>query len=246
MIEHNLLQLRHTWRATLWIFISPFFFLIGMCWGVGSLVNPQAGGFEGISYLAFIAPGLLAVTAMQQGAMEGAWPILDKVMWRQTYLAMLSTPLGINQILLGEMSWLTLRLLAISLFFWLGMLGLGLIHTPWAILALPVVVLTGLAFAMPFTALSGVSQNDRIFILLFRIGIMPLFLLAGAFFPIDRLPSPLQSVAWLTPTFHWVAWARELILGTPQLPLDLLHLTVLLFFVGSGTLLARWTLSRRL
>jgi lipooligosaccharide transport system permease protein len=130
--------------------------------------------------------------------------------------------------------------------FFVAMLVFGTVRSPWGVLAFPTAVLTGLAFGMPVAALSSVLPNDSGYTVLFRLGITPLFLLGGTFFPIDRLPLALQAVAWVTPLFHGVALARGLTLGTLQPGVAVLHLAVLVACVLAGVVAAEIMFRRQL
>jgi lipooligosaccharide transport system permease protein len=246
VVEHNLLTFRHTWRAYATSLVVPFLFLAAMGLGLGSLVDRRGGSVQGVSYLVFIAPGLMAASAMQAGAAEGAWPIMGKIRWNRIYHSMLASPLSIDDLLLGELATMALRLLVTSGVFFVAMLVFGTVRSGWGVLAWPSAALTGLAFATPVTALSAVLRNDSGYSLLFRLGIVPLFLLGGAFFPIDRLPGAVQVVAWVTPLYHGVALARGLTMGGLQLPVAAVHVAVQLLYVIAGLLIARYTFRRQL
>lgn len=246
VVEHNARTYRRTWRSALPSFVSPFMYLAAMGLGLGSLIDRQSGGVDGVSYITFLAPGLLAATAMQLGTVLGAWPIMARIRWDRIYLSMLASPLGIDQVLLGELTWMALRLLLTSAVFLLAMVVFGTVHTPVALLAVPAGVLTGLAFAAPVAALTPVLPNESGYNLVFRLGITPLFLLGGAFFPVERLPLPLQVVAWATPLFHGVSLSRDAGLGRLGPGTAALHVAVLLAFIVAGYLVARVTFRRQL
>jgi lipooligosaccharide transport system permease protein len=246
VVEHNGRTFRRTWRSALASFVSPFMLLAAMGLGLGSLVDRQRGGVDGVNYITFLAPGLLAATAMQLGSMLGAWPIMARIRWDRIYLSMLASPLGIDQVLLGELAWMAIRLLLTTAVFLAAMAAFGTVHTPLALLTVPAGVLTGLAFAAPVTALTALLPNESGYNLLFRLGITPLFLLGGAFFPADRLPLPLQVVAWITPLFHGVSLSRGVALARLGPGMAALHVAVLLAFIVVGYLLARVTFTRKL
>src|SRR5207248_479463 len=136
----------------------------------------------------------------------------------KTYIAMLATPLGTRDVLAGHLAWMAVRLSLTCSAFLLAMGVFGTLHSGLAVLALPAAVLTGLAFAAPITAFSATLSNDAGFALLFRVGIMPLFLFSGVFFPVDRLPGLLRPVAYATPLWHGVDLCRGLTLGSGLTP----------------------------
>ena len=246
VVEHNALAYRRAWRGTLTGVVSPFLFLGAMGWGLGTLVSRHTGDVSGVDYLTFLAPGLLAATAMQTGALAGMWPILGNVRWTRLYDAMLATPLGVDDILVGEVVWIGVRLLFFSSIFFVAMVAFGTVVSPWGLLAVPAAVLTGVAFMTPITAFAATVRDATWFHLIHRLGLTPLFLLGGTFFPIGRLPGALQAVAWATPLFHGVELTRDLTLGRPQLGVDILHACVLAALFAAGVLAARVTFRRHL
>lgn len=244
VFEYEWAIYRRVWRGLLTTsFIGPVLFLASIGLGLGSLVNRGRG--VGMPYLEFLAPALLVTACMQAAVAETTYPVMGKLKWNQTYDAILSTPLGISDIVFGELAWYAFRLAIVAAAFLVAMAAFGVVRTPLGALALGVGVLTGLAFAMPVYALTTTRQNDAAFAVLFRFVIGPLFLFSGTFFPLERLPAALQAVAWALPLAHGVALSRDAVRGTAT-PADLLHIAVLVAYVVSGTLVARVTLRRRL
>jgi lipooligosaccharide transport system permease protein len=247
VLEHNLMVYRRTWKGSIFAsFVSPVLFLGAMGFGLGSLIaRGPSRTVEGVSYLAFLAPGLLAATAMQSAWGETTYPILARIQWLRTYEGMLATPIGVLDVLAGEFSWLALRLALGSCAFFLVMLLFGTVHSGVALLAIVVAVLTGLAFGAPILAFTASQRKDTGFPFIGRFVITPLFLLGGVFFPIHQLPQLVQAVAWLTPLAHGVALARGLSIGQAP-PSSWIHLAVLLAYAATGMVVARVTLKRRL
>jgi lipooligosaccharide transport system permease protein len=247
VVEHNALVYRREWRGSVMVsFFTPLFFLASIGIGLGTLVNRGSGGVSGVPYIDFLAPGLLAATTMQTAAFECMYPILGKIMWDKVYDAMLATPMAVRDLLAGEVAWMALRLVLVSSIFWLVMAVFGVARTPESLLAIPVAALTGLAFATPIIAYTSTKRNDSGFAAITRFAIMPMFLFAGAFFPIGRLPGLLQAVAWMTPLAHGVALCRSLVLGNVVGGDALLHVTVLAAYAGGGIVVARALLIKRL
>jgi lipooligosaccharide transport system permease protein len=248
ILEHNALVYRRTWRGSIFAsFVSPILFLAAIGLGLGTLVSrgsPQ--GVNGVSYLDFLAPGLLATATMQTAFSETTYRLMARIRWAGTYDAMLATPLSVRDIRNGELTWLALRLLLVALLFFVAMVLFHTLHSATAALTVPVAALNGLAFAAPMIAFTATQQTDTGFAVIGRFVITPLFLLGGAFFPIDRLPSVIQAVAWLTPLAHGVALTRGLSLGTIALPAGLLHLGVLIAYTAAGAVAAGIALERRL
>ena len=247
VLEHNLIVYRRTWKGSVFMsFVSPILFLAAMGFGLGSLISRgPVRTVDGLSYLVFLAPGLLVATAMQSGYVETTYPIMARIQWERTYEGMLATPLRVLDLLAGEFGWLAFRLGLGSVAFFLVMLLFGTVHSWLGVLAIMVSVLTGLAFAAPILAWSATRRTDNSFALIGRFLITPLFLLGGVFFPIHQLPQLVQGIAWLTPLAHGVALARSLSVGVLP-PSAGIHLAVLLLYTAAGIIAARITLQRRL
>ena len=247
VVEHNALVFRRIWRGTIMVsFFTPLFFLAAMGLGLGGFVNRGAGGVGGVPYIEFLAPGLIAATTMQTAAFECMYPILGKIMWDRIYDAMLATPLRVRDLVAGEVTWVTLRLLMVGSIFWVVMAVFGVVHSPVTLLVIPAAALNGLAFATPIMAFTATRRNDAGFASIFRFVITPLFLLGGAFFPISKLPLFLQAVAWATPLAHGVALCRGLVLGNLLAGEVLLHIAVMAAYAVAGLILAEVLFLRRL
>jgi lipooligosaccharide transport system permease protein len=246
-LEHNLLVYRRTWRGTAFTTIlTPILFLSAMGVALGSLV-PRLDEFGGVSYLVFLAPGLMAAQAMQTATIESSWPLLAGFKWVKSFEAAIATPQTPRDIVLGHLYWLIVRISLVTGVFLLVMFVFGAVVSPLALAAWPAAVLTGLAFGMPMAAFTATRRNEGSFPVIFRFIITPLFLFSGTFFPIDRLPDAIQPVAWLTPLYHGVAMTRSLALGEAIDPAALaIHTAVLVALAAGGTLVALWTFRRRL
>ena len=247
VLEHHLTVYRRTWKGSVFMsFVSPVLFLAAMGLGLGSLISRgPSRTVDGLSYLVFLAPGLLAASAMQSAYVETTYPIMARIQWQRTYEGMLATPIAVLDVLAGELGWLTLRLALGSSAFFIVMLLFGTIHSVMAPLAILAAILTGLAFAAPILAWTATRRTDQSFALIGRFVITPLFLLGGVFFPLRQLPHLVQGIAWVTPLAHGVALARSASLGVLA-PSDGIHVAVLLLYAAIGIATARITLQRRL
>jgi lipooligosaccharide transport system permease protein len=247
VLERYLAVYRRTWRGTLFLtFLSPLLYLAAMGLGLGGFIDRQGTAIEGVPYLAFLAPGMLAAQAMNTATFESTYPVMGGIMWQKTYIGMLATPIRVRDILFGHLLFLTFRLVLVAGVFLAVMYLFGATRSPLAVLALPAAVLTGLAFAAPIVAFSATQRNDSGFAYLFRFGVTPLFLFSGTFFPVDRLPDLLERVAVLTPLFHGVALARDLSLDRVEPGSALIHVAVLLAYLVLGAIAAQILLRRRL
>ena len=247
VIEYNALIYRRIWRGSIAVsFFTPLFFLAAMGIGLGGLVNRASGGVNGVPYLDFLAPGLIAAACMQTAAIEAMYPILAKIMWDKTYDAVLATPVTIPDLIRGEIIWITIRMFVVATMFWIVMFAFGIGHSAEAVLAIPASIVTGLAFATPIMAFTATRRNDSGFAAINRFVIIPLYLLGGTFFPIAKLPLALQVLAWATPLAHGVALTRGVVLGTVTWPDAVLHLLVPLAYFAAGLLIVRALLVKRL
>ena len=248
---YHLTAFRRLWRATFsTAFFTPLFYLTALGLGLGSLIdqNPSAGAsLDGVSYAAFIGPGLLAATGMAIGGLDSTWPVLASMKWSRTFYAMTATPLRAADVVFGHMLWMTARLfIAVGAFAAVMMLfddtrTLG----TWA--AVPAGVLTGLAFAGPtFAWACTVDNTGSSFASYQRFVVMPMFLFSGTFFSVSLLPAPLEVVAWFTPLFHGVSLCRGIALGGAVWWRQLVHITFLSALAIAGTMVGRRTLARRL
>ena len=250
VFEHRWLQYRRTFRSTLFTsFLSPVLFLTAMGLGLGSYVSGSAiDDIGGVPYLVFLAPGLLAATAMQAASFEATFPIMGGLVWNRIYHAMYATPISPRDIALGNLVWIAARLTLISTVFTLVIVLFGAAKSPLIVLAIPAAVLTGMAFAAPIAAFSATQKTPDRFAAIFRFGITPLFLFSGTFFPLDSLPEVLRPLAWVTPLYHGSALSRGLSLGTlvDDPVLALIHVLVLVACVAVGTWAMIRTVERRL
>jgi len=250
VFEHRFLQYRRTFRSSIFSsFLSPALFLTAMGVGLGSYVSSSsATTLGGVSYLGFLAPGLLAATAMQSASFEATFPIMGGLVWNKIFHAMYATPISARDIALGNLAWITARLTFICTVFTAVIVLFGAAASPLVVLAVPAAVLTGLAFAAPIAAFSATQRTPDRFTNIFRFGITPLFLFSGTFFPLASLPAFLQPLAWLTPLYHGVALTRGLSLGTivDDPVFAAVHVVALVAFVAAGTWALLITMERRL
>ncbi len=250
VIEHRAVQYRRTFRSSVFTsFLSPLLFLTAMGLGLGGYVDRSGGAaLGGLSYLQFLAPGLLAATVMQAAAFEATFPIIGGLNWQRTFHAMYATPLSPRDIALGNLLWTAVRIAMIAAVFTVIIVALGAAHSPLVVLGIPVAVLTGMSFAAPIAAFSATQRTPARFNVIFRFGITPLFLFSGTFFPIESLPDVIRPVAWLSPLWHGVDLTRGLVLGTfgEQPTLMLAHLAVLVAVVAAGSWATVIMIERRL
>ena len=241
---------RRTWKGSaVSSFQLPGYFVATMGVGLGGFIDSPGAQRQlgGVSYLEFVAPGLLAATAMQSAIGESTYPVLGNFKWTKVYLSMVATPLSVSSVLLGHLSYLGFRLVLTSAVF-LGVLAaFGLVPgvAGW-LLALVVAVVIGLAHATPVFAYSAWLRDEHGFALLFRLGVMPMFLFSGAFFPVSQLPRLFEWVAYVTPLYHGVEVERMLLTADVAYGPAALHLAYLLLWLVGGAMFAHRTFTRRL
>lgn len=250
-VEAELIAYRRTWRGTvISSFVNPIFFLSAMGLGLGSLVDRGDTGL-GVPYLTFVATGLMAATAMQAGAGDGAFPVMAGIKWRKEFHAIITTPMRPADIVVGRAVWGVIRLTFMLLVFTVIAGLFGALDIGTALLAIPPAVLTGIAFTTVVTAFTATQEDSTSLTTLFRFGITPLFLFSGTFFPIANLPQVFQWIAYATPLFHGVELVRKIALPD-VVPPDVttipiwVHLAYLIAMAAVGLVLAARILDRRL
>ncbi|HXG25914.1 MAG TPA: ABC transporter permease [Candidatus Binatia bacterium] len=250
VIEHRALQYRRTFRASIFSsFGVPLLFLTAMGLGLGGYVdaNPDPR-IAGLTYLQFLAPGLLAASIMQAGSFEASFPILGGVQWNKIFHAMYATPIQPRDVAYGNIVWIAIRLTLVATVFSIVIVAFGATRSALIVVAIPVAVLTGLAFATPIAAFSATQRTPDRFATIFRFGITPLFLFSGTFFPIESLPEVIRPIAWLSPLWHGVDACRALMLDTVGRDplLFAIHVGVLVAITIGGSVAAARTIEARL
>jgi lipooligosaccharide transport system permease protein len=239
--ERSLYLYRRTWLILVSGFFEPLFYLLAVGFGIGALVGSVPGpDGQPVSYQLFVAPALLASSAMNGAIFEVTFNVYGKLRWDKVYDAMLATPLGVGDIALGEIAWALFRGLLYAIGFVLVMAVLGLIRSPFFLLAVPAAMLLGFAFAAVGMAATTFVRSWQDFDLI-QLVILPLFLFSATFYPISTYPDALQIVVQLTPLYHGVDLIRSLALGIIG-PSLLVHVAYLLAMGIAGL----YVVSRRL
>jgi lipooligosaccharide transport system permease protein len=239
---------KRTWRSTIWSSVlGPLFYLGAMGFGLGSLVNSRGtASLGGVPYLAFVAPAILAVQAMNTAMGESSFPVFGSMKWNKIYIAAQATPLRPADIFRGHLLFMLLRIAMNSLVFGVVMVSFGAARSGLVVLALPAAVLTGLAFAAPVAAWAVTLKQEAAFNYLFRFGMIPLMLFSATFFPLSQLPGWLRPVAYATPLWHGVALCRSLSLGSVPVAASLGHVAYLAALAVAGIWAGGRTYTRRL
>jgi lipooligosaccharide transport system permease protein len=238
---------RRLWRGTVTVsFLNPIFFLLSIGVLLGALVDRRNPDLGGLSYLEFVAPALLATTAMQTASSQTTYPILVGLKWLRTYHAVVATPVRVHELVAGVLAWAGVRIgLAVAVFALVAGIG-GAFASPLAALAPLAALLCGLAFAAAIGAFTSSLEDDQALPALFRFGLVPLFLFSGTFFPVERLPDWLEPVAWATPLWHGVELCRDLAAARLELLSDGGHVLYLVTLGAVGAMLTLRSCARRL
>jgi lipooligosaccharide transport system permease protein len=247
--DHFVTLYRSTWRATaVSSFVSPLFYVLAMGVLLGGFVHVPPSTLEGApSYLAFIVPGLVASQAMTTAVQATTYPVMGAIKWQRTFYAQLATPLETRDLTNAFLLFVVFRVASTSAVFLIVMAPFGVFATWWgAVLAWPASILTGMAFGTLTFAFSAHTRSEEAFGLIFRLGLIPLFLFSGAFFPVTNLGPVLEWVARLTPLWHGVNLTRDLCLDTVDWPVAILNVVVLAAVMVVGWWLAIRSLTRRL
>jgi lipooligosaccharide transport system permease protein len=249
IFEHNLVSYRRLWRGSLFVsFAQPVLFMVAFGVGIGALIDDDAAASRRIGdvpYLAFVAPGLLAAACMVTATVEGTWPVMSAIKWSRQYHGMLASPLNTLDLVHGQVLWIAFRSMISAATVGLVLAipastrSFGLIGSVFA------GGLTGLAFGVPIVAWTASVQRESHFTGLQRFVITPMYLFAGAMFPVSQLPAPFRVLAYVTPLYHGVALSRGFALGTLRAS-AIVHVMVLVGFTLAGYLCARRTFPRRL
>ena len=241
LVERNLFVYRHGWLILLSGFFEPLFYLLSIGFGLGALIGTIPGpAGEPIPYQLFVAPALLASSAMNGAIMESTFNFFFKLNYNKTFTSILSTPLSAGDVAVGELTWALIRGGLYAVGFMVVMVVLGLVVSPWVVLAVPAALLVGFAFGAVGMAATSFMRNWQDFDLV-QLVILPLFLFSATFYPIETYPDVLRVVVQLTPLYQGVDLIRSLTVGAIS-PILLFHVAYLLVMGFAGL----YVVSRRL
>jgi lipooligosaccharide transport system permease protein len=237
VVERNVMTYRRQWVAFVTGFFEPIFYLFSLGIGLGALVETVSVEGRTVSYAQFVAPALLASSAMNGAIFDSTYGMFFKLRYMHTYDAMLATPVGPRDIAVGEVLWSLVRSGAYVVGFLVIATGMGLVTSWWALLAVPAATLIGFTFSAvgmaATTWVRGFVDFDYI-----QLALVPLFLLSATFFPVSTYPASVRWLVQLSPLYHGVALERGLMLGDVGWSL-LLHAAVLVAMGAVGLLVLR-------
>ncbi|QGG95043.1 ABC transporter permease [Actinomarinicola tropica] len=243
VVEREARVFRQLWRGPVILsFVTPVLFLAGMGIGLGGMVDD--GGdrdLGGLDYLEFVTPGLLVASAMQVAAGESLWPVMAGKKWMKTYHAMVATPLDASDVVGGHVAWTAIRTAMSGSAFLAVAAVLGGVPSAWAPLAVPAAVLCAAAIAALVSAFAVGQESDLAFTTVMRLGVIPLFLFSGTFFPVAQLPDGLEPLVVISPLWHGVELARGATTGQLGLGEGVAHVAALVAMLWLGW---RWAARR--
>ncbi len=211
VFARNLRVFLKTWKANLMFnFIEPVLYLWAMGFGLGLYVSK----IQGLPYIDFLAPGLVASSAMFATSYEMTYGSFNRMSSQKTFQAMVATPVSMDDVVMGEILYGTFKGVLYGTVFLLVTFLFGLVKSPFAFLVPVPLVLMAAAFSALSLIWTSIAPNYDSFGYFFTLLISPMFLLAGIFFPVEVLPPGVRFLPWLTPVFHAVEMIRSLVLGS--------------------------------
>ena len=247
------LRFLHVWRRNLLVWrtlaipsmlgnlADPLLYMFGLGYGLGRMLEDVGG----MSYIAFLAAGVICSSTMMSASFESMYSAFSRMHMQKTWDAILNAPLTLDDVLLGEWVWSASKSFLSGSAVLIVAALLGLVPSPLAIAVIPLIFLTGLAFAGLGLIMTALSPSYDFFMYYFTLCVTPMMLLCGVFFPLHELPAPAQLLAQALPLTHAVALARPLVNGTVP-PTWLLHIAVLAAYAAGSAYIALALTRRRL
>jgi len=218
VVRRNALVFSKLWKGVLLPqFLDPLFYLVALGFGLGTYV----ASINGEDYRDFLAPGLIASAAMWAAAFECTYNVYFRMNETRLYDAVISTPVEVQDVVAGDLIWSSIRATIYGTVFLLVVTAFGLIESPWAILLPPFVALGGLCMSVVAYTFTALIPRIDLYSYFFTLGITPMFLFSGIFFPFDELPRFAEVIAWFTPLYHSVEISRAMATGPG--PMVLVH-----------------------
>lgn len=240
---------RRTWRSSVVSsFLSPLLYVLAMGVLLGGFIEGDPDQLEGAtSYLAFVVPGLVAAHAMQTAVGETTYPVMGLIKWQKVYDSMLATPLQVQHLVGATLGFVAFRLVTTCGVYMLVLAPFGVFESWWGpLLAFVAQVLVGLVFGTWVYGLSARMKDEQGFGVLFRVGVFPLFLFSGAFFPVANLGDVGSWLARITPLWHGVNLSRMLCLDVVDWSTAAVNTAVLVVLLAGGWVWAVSGLRKRL
>jgi lipooligosaccharide transport system permease protein len=213
LLSRNFLAYRRVWYVFASGFLEPVLYLFSIGVGVGQLVGAFDVNGQEIPYADFVAPGMLAASAMNGSLLDATFGFFFKLRYDKLFEQVLSTPMTTTDIARGELSWSLLRGGSYAAAFVAVMAAMGLVGSWWAVLAVPAALLIGLCFGALGMALTTYMRSWQDFEWV-TVAMVPMFLFSATFFPVTAFPGALRWLVELTPLYRGVVLCRELTTGS--------------------------------
>lgn len=249
LLDYWAIAYRRTWRGSvISSFVTPLLYVLAMGVLLGGFIEGDPARLEGAtSYLAFVAPGMVAAQAMTTVFGEVTYPVMGMIKWHKSYFGMIASPLGVPDVILSHLGFVLFRVATTCAVFIAVMVPFGVFESvPGVFAAFGAQLLVGAAFATPLYAFTAGLRDESAFSLVFRLGMIPMFLFSGAFFPVSHLNPALETLAELTPLWHGVDLTRMLALGQLDWSMAGVHVLYLLVLALAGWFWAVRRLTRRM
>ncbi|HZV53539.1 MAG TPA: ABC transporter permease [Rhodocyclaceae bacterium] len=205
---------------------DPMIYMFGLGYGLGSLLPATLPQFGGGSYIAFLAAGTVCASTMNAASFEALYSAFSRMHVQKSWEAIMNAPVSLDDVVLGELLWAAAKSTLSGVAILIVVAAMGLTASPLALWTIPVIFLTGLAFAAPGLIITALAPSYDFFMYYFTLFITPMTLLSGVFFPLEQLPAGFQTAAQALPLTHAVALIRPLLFG--RIPeASLLHVAVL-------------------
>jgi len=242
ILARHMVVFRRTWLSNvMYNCIEPLLYLASMGFGIGAFVSEM----DGLSYLQFVATGMVASSAMFAATFECTYGSFIRLHHQKTFHAMLAAPTTVRDVIWGEALFGAVKTVCFGTAILLVIALLGQVRSVWALLILPFLFIPGLAFSMLALAFTGYISNIDYFNYYITLFITPLYLFAGIFFPVNAITGWMAGVVWLNPLFHVVEVCRALSLGR-VLPGLFVHIAVLALLAALASWLAVRFMKRRM
>jgi lipooligosaccharide transport system permease protein len=228
LIERHARVYRHTWAILASGVFEPLFYLLSIGVGIGALVGSVVYGRQHVDYTSFVAPGLLATSAMNGAIMDTTYNLFFRLKYDKVYDAALATPMRAGDLAVGEIGWALVRGGLYACAFLIVMVCMGLAHSAWTVAALPVALVIGFAFAgLGMAATTFMKSWQHLEFV--NLAMLPMFLFSTTFYPLAVYPRPVQVVVECTPLYQGIALLRSLTFGdlSPGLLWHLLYLVIM-------------------
>ncbi len=217
-------------------FLEPLMLILTLGLGLEAFIGPM----EQVSYAAFLAPGVIAVSVLWSASFEATYGTFMRMEYEKIYDGILATPVSFLEMILGEVLWISTKCAAFSLSVLATVSAFGLVDSWWSLLVVPIGFLGGMVFALLSLVVTSQVREINNFNFYLTGVITPMFYFSGTFFPVSGLPAPLRAVGWSLPMTHVVSLMRACCQGS-------FHPGLLWFLAGLVAYLALlWPLAVRL